>query len=67
MAKTTAKKFKAPASWTQKITEGGKVVGTIRVRPSTIMWKPKSGQDWFGVTIEQFEKFAKKKGEKMDK
>jgi hypothetical protein len=63
-----ARKFRAPTSQTFKITENGKVLCTIRIRPTAIMWKEKSGKGpWYGFTPEEFGKRVKKYGREMEK
>jgi hypothetical protein len=57
MAKRT---FKASKSWTQKIADTNGIIGTIRVRPNAVLWKPKGAKGprpWHLATIERFEKF----------
>jgi len=44
-----------------------KVVGHIRVKPSSILWSPKNGHDWYGVSLEAFAKFAEATGKKQKK
>lgn len=48
--------------------EGNGKVGTIRIKPSGILWKPKGkSAKWFSVTVEEFAKFAKKKNKTVEK
>ena len=66
------KKFKGgPATWTRTILDDGDVIGHIRVKPSTLMWKPKGKQKgtkpWFGVSMKKFAKYAKNKNKKYVK
>lgn len=56
-----AKKFRARVSADFEITENGKSVGWIRVKPSAILWGSRK-HTWQRVAIEQFAKFAKRKG-----
>ncbi len=47
--------FKAPVY--QELTiqkDSGKIVGTLRLKPSTILWKPGSGQDFYSVSLDSF-------------
>ncbi len=44
-----------------------KVVGHIRVKPSGVLWSPKNGKDWFGVSLADFAKFMEAKGKKQEK
>ena len=36
------------------IEDAGKMVGSVRIKPSGILWRPKGKHSWFGVNIEQF-------------
>jgi hypothetical protein len=45
----------------------GKVVGHIRVKPSGILWSPKNGKDWYGVSLEAVGDFIVKNGKKQSK
>lgn len=49
------------------IDSAGKVVGHIRVKPSGVLWSPKNGKDWFGVSLEEFAKFLESNGKKKTK
>jgi hypothetical protein len=62
-----AKEFRMPVSQDYKIVEDDKVVGTIRIKPSTLMWKAKSARSWKGVTVEAFGTWAEKHGTDMAK
>jgi hypothetical protein len=51
-----------------EIVDGaGKVVGHVRVKPSGVLWSPKNGKGWYGVTLEDFAEFMEKKGIKQSK
>jgi hypothetical protein len=43
------------------------VVGTVRVKPSGILWRAKGKHQFFGVTVEQFAEFAERSGKKQAK
>ena len=45
----------------------GKIVGHIRVKPSTILWSPKNGKDWYGVSLKDFGDYAAANGKKQSK
>jgi hypothetical protein len=32
----------------------GKKVGTLRIKPSSVLWKPKSQQQFYSVPLEEF-------------
>jgi hypothetical protein len=57
-----AKEFKAPVSQDFEILDGGQVFGTLRVRPSGLLWAPKGSHNWYRVRIEDFGTYAVKKG-----
>ena len=60
---TTKKEFKMPLHSKFTITENGKVVGHVKVKPSGISWRPASAQKWFQLTSEDFGKLAEEHGE----
>ena len=46
--------FRAPAYYEEVIIdEEGSVVGTIRIKPSSVLWKPKNAQKYFSVKLEK--------------
>jgi len=48
----------------------GGVLGTLRVKPSTVLWKPKGAKGdkpWYSVTLDEFVEFAKHKNYKVSK
>lgn len=48
-----------------EIVENGSKVGTVRIKPSGILWKSSGKHSWYGVTVEQFAEFAEKFGKKQ--
>jgi len=42
-------------------------VGTIRVKPSGVSWKPKSGKRWLTIKIPRFEELAMEHGKKKQR
>ena len=50
-----------------EIHDAGAVVGSVRVKASGILWKPKGKQSWYGVTIERFAAYAENEGKKQKK
>jgi hypothetical protein len=50
-----------------EILESSAIVGTVRIKPSGILWSPKGKHSWFRVTVEQFATFAEEKGTKQKK
>ena len=47
------------------IEEGGGKIGTVRIKPSGLLWKPKGKQKWLGLSVEQFAEFAEKSGKEQ--
>lgn len=51
-----------------EIVDGeNKVVGHVRVKPSGILWSPKNGKVWFGVSLTAFARFMEDHGKKQGK
>ncbi len=47
--------FRAPAYFEETIIdEEDIVVGTIRVKPSSILWKPKNAQKYYSIKLQKF-------------
>lgn len=44
-----------------------KIVGHIRVKPSGILWSPKNGKDWYGVSLDKLAEFLETNGKKQTK
>ena len=44
-----------------------KVVGHIRVKPSGLLWSPKNGKDWYGISLTKFAEFVEANGKKQSK
>jgi hypothetical protein len=36
------------------IDENNTIIGAVRLKPSSILWKPKGGQKYFSVTLKEF-------------
>ena len=49
------------------VDQSNKTVGHIRVKPSGVHWSPKSGKDWYGVSLEAFAAFMEANGKKLKK
>jgi hypothetical protein len=47
------------------VDAGGKVVGHVRVKPSGILWSPKNGKDWHGVSLTDFAAYMVANGKKQ--
>lgn len=46
--------------------EEGKIIGRLRVKPSGILWKPKYSHYFYRVWLEDFEKLAIEKDDKLE-
>ena len=56
--------FRSVAFIEEVIEDGSGVVGTIRIKPSTVMWKAKGAKGdkpYFSATIEEFEEWIMNK------
>jgi len=50
-----SKKFWQPEYHDHMIVEHDySLVGTIRVKPATVLWKPKGAQKFYSVSLDQF-------------
>ena len=49
------------------VDENNKVVGHIRVKPSGILWSPKNGKDWYGISLADFAAYLVENGKKQTK
>ena len=49
------------------VDANNKVVGHIRVKPSGLLWSPKNGKDWYGVSLKAFAEFCESNGKKQTK
>jgi len=48
-------RFKSPEHVEETIVdESGTIVGTIRVKPSSVLWRPKSQHAFYAVTLADF-------------
>mgnify|MGYP001815250486 FL=1 len=45
-----------------EILDDGVKVGTVRIRPTGILWKGKGQRGWFGLTLDGFAKLAEEHG-----
>ena len=48
--------FAAPSYSEETIVDAGtrQVIGTVRIKPSSILWRPKGQQRYYAVTLDQF-------------
>ncbi|PIV32248.1 MAG: hypothetical protein COS34_14200 [Lysobacterales bacterium CG02_land_8_20_14_3_00_62_12] len=49
------------------VDASNKVVGHIRVKPSGLLWSPKNGKDWYGISLAKFAEFVEQNGKKQSK
>lgn len=49
------------------VDSSNKVVGHIRVKPSGLLWSPKNGKDWYGVSLRKLAAFIEENGKKQSK
>jgi hypothetical protein len=49
------------------VDDKNKVVGHIRVKPSGILWSPKNGKDWYGMSLAEFAEYMERNGKKQGK
>lgn len=53
-------KFRSPTFIEETIVnKDGEVVGTIRVKPSSILWKPSGQHKYFSVSLDKFTEWIK--------
>jgi hypothetical protein len=65
-------KFLEQTSYDHEIgnADDGKTVGTLRVKPSTILWKPKGAKGknpWFSVDLDALTEWIKEKNYKVNR
>ena len=49
------KQFASPQYYDHEILDlEGKKIGTVRVKPTGIAWKPKNGRQFYSVQLEKF-------------
>lgn len=61
------KEFKAPVSRDFRIIRQGVLFGTVRVKPSGLLWRRKGARKWRRVRIREFAEYAEKHGSERDK
>ncbi|HRF08050.1 MAG TPA: hypothetical protein PL193_05305 [Xanthobacteraceae bacterium] len=59
--------FKLPESQDYTVIDAdtGAIEGHIRIKPSGVLWKGKSGQTWYRLSIKEFGELAKEHGVKQ--
>ena len=62
--------FLEPESYDHKIGDaaacGGKI-GELRIKPSSILWKPKGKHQFFSAPLDKFRKWIEANGKLVDK
>jgi hypothetical protein len=48
------------------VDEDDKVVGHIRVKPSSVLWAPSNAKTWYGVSLKLFAAFMEHNGKRQD-
>jgi hypothetical protein len=43
------------------------MVGHVRVKPSSILWSPTDGHDWYGISLKKFAEYLELNGKKQKK
>jgi hypothetical protein len=61
-------KFKEPAYYEMTMSGGdGEVVGTLRIKPSRILWWPANAKKWYSVSLDDFAVWAEQHGKRVEK
>ncbi len=62
-------KFSAPKSYDHDFVdaETGEKIGELRLKPSSILWKPKSAHEYYSATLDEFTAWIKVKNHKVAK
>jgi hypothetical protein len=49
------------------VNEDELVVGHVRVKPNKLLWSPPDSKVWYGVPLNEFARYAKRKGQPQKK
>jgi hypothetical protein len=49
------------------VDTSGAMVGTIRIKPVSVLWKPKAARKWYAVSIEEFDAWIRANGRQVEK
>ena len=61
-------KFLSPKFIEEVILDGSdKVIGTLRLKPSSILWKPKGQKSYFSVNLDKFDEWMRNPSTKAKK
>ena len=59
------KKFNSPQSQDFTISDNSGVIGQVRVKPNAVAWKPKRGNAFHQISLEQLAAFAAEHGREV--
>ncbi|MCZ7590760.1 MAG: hypothetical protein M5U15_00815 [Kiritimatiellae bacterium] len=63
-----ANKFSPQTFVDHEIVAGdGKLIGTIRIKPSGVLWAPRSAKQWYRLTLAKFAKLIEQNGTQQKK
>lgn len=55
-----ANQFARPQYYEHEIVdEKGKKIGTVRIKPGSVQWKPANAQKFYGVSLDRFAQWMK--------
>ncbi len=61
-------RFKENESYDHVIVqESGAKVGELRIKPVSVLWKPKSAQKYYAVSIDEFDAWIREHGKQVAK
>ncbi len=53
--KRNTKSFRSSKFAEEVVLDGnGDVVGTIRIKPTGVLWKPRNAREWYSVSLDGF-------------
>ena len=61
------KSFRAPKLQDFEIQCEGRLLGTLRVKPSGVHWAPPDAKYWYGVSLERLAEFCEQEGKRLKK
>ncbi len=59
--------FRSPSYIEETIENENGMVGTIRIKPSSVLWKPKGAQKFFSVPLSRFTEWIQGQDAKASK
>ena len=60
-------KFVENEAYDHRIGGDAGIIGTLRVKPSSILWKPKGSHQFFSISLDDFCDWIKTKGKPVEK